>query len=159
MTTKQPDQHQERNFKMTENQTLTEPKETKAMNKTEICRELYSVADFHLFGHGSWPAGQDASTAYWKMLDDCGLMEGVPDKPGTTRYTSLGMELNVEMMSIFAGAVELWDIPLVLDMMGYLNDREAATIYAAESQHPEHVIRQHVRRVYLIFRNCSKRPN
>jgi hypothetical protein len=159
MTTETIAQYEEGDFKMAQNAKLAEPKEIREMNKADICRELYSVADFHLFGAGAWPAGQDASTAFWKMLDDYGLMEGVPDKPGITRYTSLGMELNVEMMSIFAGAVKLWDIPLVLDLMGYLNDKEAAAIYAAESQHPEHVIRQHVRRVYLIFRNCSKRPN
>jgi hypothetical protein len=128
-------------------------------NKADICRELYNVADFHLFGAGSWPADREASTSFWKLLDDLGLMTDVPGKPGTTQHTPMGLELNVELMSIFAGAVNLWDIPLVLDMMGYLNDKEAATIYAAESQHAEHVIRQHVRRVYLIFRNCSKRPN
>jgi hypothetical protein len=62
-------------------------------------------------------------------------------------------------MSIFAGTVNLWDIPLVLDLMGYLNDKEAAAIYAAESQHPEQVIRQHVRRVYFKFCNRPERLN
>jgi len=128
------------------------------MNKDDVCRELYRVADFHLFGAGSWPADREASAAFWKLLDDLELTT-VPDKPGTSQLTPLGLELNVELISIFAGAVNLWDIPLVLDLMGYLNDKEAAAIYAAESQHPEHVIRQHGRRVYLIFRNCSKRPN
>ncbi len=122
------------------------------MNKDDVCRELYRVADFHLFGAGSWPADREASAAFWKLLDDLELTT-VPDKPGTSQLTPLGLELNVELISIFAGAVNLWDIPLVLDLMGYLNDKEAAAIYAAESQHPEHVIRQHGRRVYLIFRN------
>jgi hypothetical protein len=44
-------------------------------------------------------------------------MTAVPGQPGTTQYTPLGLEQNVELMSIFAGAVKLWDIPLVLDLM------------------------------------------
>src|SRR6266446_9578903 len=140
---------------MTQNFNTTKSQEfrTKTMNKDDVCRELYRTADFHLFGAGSWPADREASGAFWKLLNDCGLTTDVPDEPGTTQYTPLGLELNVELMSIFAGAVNLWDIPLVLDFMGYLDDEEAAAIYAAESQHPEHVIRQHGRRVYLIFRN------
>ena len=50
-------------------------------------------------------------------------------------------------MSIFPGAVELWDIPLLLDLMGHLDDEEADEIYATTSKHPNTVIRQHVRRV------------
>jgi hypothetical protein len=34
------------------------------------------------------------------------------------------MELNVELMAIFAGAVNLWDIPLP-DLMGLLGDEAA----------------------------------
>ena len=128
-------------------------------NKADICRELYNAADFHLFGAGSWPADREASVAFWKLLDDCGLTADVHGEPGTIQYTALGLELNVELMSIFAGAVELWDIPLALDFMGYLNDKEASAIYGASSQETERVIRQHVRRVYLIFRNRPTYPN
>src|SRR5712672_3056707 len=81
----------------------------------------------------------------------------VPDEPGTTQYTPLGLELNVELMSIFAGAVELWDIPLLLDLMGHLDDEEAEAIYTSTSQHPEQVIRRHVLQVYFKFCNRSKR--
>jgi hypothetical protein len=63
-----------------------------------------------------------------------GLTTDDPDKPGTTQYTPLGLELNVELMSIFAGAVNLWDIPLLLDLMGHLDDEEADAIYTSTSQ-------------------------
>src|SRR5260370_11686383 len=158
MTIETTARHEEGNFKMAQNFTLTEPKAT-AWNKPESCRELYNVAEFHLFGAGSWPADQEASSAFWKMLDDLGLTTDDPDKPGMSQYTPLGLELNVELMSIFAGAVNLWDIPLLLDLMGHLDDEEAETIYAAESRHPEHVIRRHVLRVYFKFCNRSKRLN
>jgi hypothetical protein len=129
------------------------------MNRADVYRELYNAVEFNLFGAGSWPADREASAAFWKLLDDLGLTTDDPDKPGTTQYTPLGLELNVELMSIFAGAVNLWDIPLVLDLMGYLNDKEAAAIYATTSQHPEQVIRRHVLRVYFKFCNRSKRLN
>jgi hypothetical protein len=140
---------------------LTEPKEIRAavMNKADIRRALYNAAEFHLFGAGSWPADQEASADFWKLLNDCGLTTDVPDEPGTTQYTPLGLELNVELMSIFAGAVNLWDIPLLLDLMGHLDDEEAEMIYATTSQHPEQVIRRHVLRVYFKFCNRSKRLN
>src|SRR5258708_36456551 len=146
---------------MAQNSKFTEPRETgaTAMNRADVYRELYNAVEFNLFGAGSWPVDQEASAAFWKLLDDLGLTTDDPDKPGTTQYTPLGLELNVELMSIFAGAVNLWDIPLVLDLMGYLNDKEAAAIYAAESQHPEQVIRRHLLRVYFKFCNRCKRLN
>ena len=129
------------------------------MNRADVYRELYNAVEFNLFGAGSWPADQEASAAFWKLLDDLGLTTDDPDKPGTTQYTSLGLELNVELMSIFAGAVNLWDIPLLLDLMGHLNDEEADAIYTSTSQHPEQVIRRHVLQVYFKFCNRSKRLN
>ena len=86
-------------------------------------------------------------------------MTAVPDKPGMIQCAPLGLDLNVELMSIFAGALGLWDIPLVLDLMGYLDDDEADAIYPVKSKHPERVIRQHVRQVYFKFCNRSRYLN
>ena len=146
---------------MAQNSKFTEPRETRAtaMNRADVYRELYNAVEFNLFGAGSWPADQEASAAFWKLLDDLGLTTDDPDKPGTTQYTPLGLELNVELMSIFAGAVNLWDIPLLLDLMGHLDDEEADAIYTSTSQHPEQVIRRHVLQVYFKFCNRSKRLN
>ncbi len=127
------------------------------MNRADVYRELYNAVEFNLFGAGSWPADPEASAAFWKLLDDLGLTTDDPDKPGTPQYTPLGLELNVELMSIFAGAVNLWDIPLLLDLMGHLDDEEADAIYTSTSQHPEQVIRRHVLQVYFKFCNRSKR--
>jgi hypothetical protein len=146
---------------MAQNSKFTEPRETRAtaMNRADVYRELYNAVEFNLFGAGSWPADREASAAFWKLLDDLGLTTDDPDKPGTTQYTPLGLELNVELMSIFAGAVNLWDIPLLLDLMGHLDDEEADAIYTSTSQHPEQVIRRHVLQVYFKFCNRSKRLN
>ena len=146
---------------MAQNSKFTEPRETgaTAMNRSDVYRELYNAVEFNLFGAGSWPADREASATFWKLLDDLGLTTDDPDKPGTTQYTPLGLELNVELMSIFAGAVNLWDIPLLLDLMGHLDDEEADAIYTSTSQHPEQVIRRHVLQVYFRFCNRSKRLN
>jgi hypothetical protein len=88
-----------------------------------------------------------------------GNLGQAPYEPGTTQYTPLGLELNVELMSIFAGAANLWDIPLLLDLMGHLDDEEADEIYTATSKHAEHVVHRHVLRVYSKFCNRSERPN
>jgi hypothetical protein len=161
MTTETTAQNEERNFEMAQNVELAEPEQTgaTALNKADVYRVLYNAAEFHLFGAASWPADREASGAFSKLLNDFGLTASVPDEPGTTQYTPLGLELNVELMSIFAGAVNLWDIPLLLDLMGHLDDEEADEIYATTSRHPEHVIRRHVLRVYFKFCNRSKRLN
>ena len=125
------------------------------MNKADVYRELHNAAEFHLFGAGSWPAEREAVVAFWKLLDDFGLTAAVPDEPRMIEYTPLGLELNAELMMIFAGATNLWDIPLLLDLMGHLDDEEADAIYTTTSQHPEHVIRRHVLRVYFRFFNPS----
>src|SRR5258707_11624871 len=112
---------------MAQNSKFTEQRETRAtaMNRADVSRELYNAVEFNLFGAGSWPADPEASAAFWKLLDDLGLTTDDPDKPGTPQYPPLGLELNVELMSIFAGAVNLWDIPLLLDLMDHLNDKAA----------------------------------
>jgi hypothetical protein len=140
---------------------LTKPKEmeTTTMEKADIYRGLYNAAEFHLFGAGSWPADREASGAFWKFLNDFGLTTNVASEPGTIRFTSLGMELNAELMSIFAGAAELWDIPLLLDLMGHLDDEGADEIYTASPEHAECVIHRHVRRVYFKVFNRYKYLN
>ena len=84
---------------MAQNSKFTEPRETTAtaMNRADVYRELYNAVEFNLFGAGSWPVDQEASAAFWKLLDDLGLTTDDPDKPGTTQYTPLGLELNVEL--------------------------------------------------------------
>jgi len=129
------------------------------MNKADICRRPHAAAEFHLLGAGSWPADRESSESFWKMLGDLGLTEDVPGEPTTTQYTVLGQELKVELMMIFGGAVNLWDIPLLLDLMGHLDDDEADAIYSTTSKHPDRAIRRHVLRVYFKFCNRSKRLN
>src|SRR5260370_38829790 len=104
-------------FKMAQNSKYTEPRETRAtaMNRADVYRELYNAVEFNLFGAGSWPADQEASAAFWTLLDDLGLTTDDPDKPGTTQYTSLCLALNVEPMRTFASAVSIWASPLLLD--------------------------------------------
>ena len=126
------------------------------MEKSEVCQKLHRAAEFHLLGLGLWPADQEAVAAFWRLLQKLGLTAVFPDEHGTVRYTPLGLELNVELFSIFAGAVGLWDIPLLLDLMGHLEDEEADAIYNTRSKHPEHVIRRHVLRVYFKFCNRSQ---
>jgi hypothetical protein len=143
---------------MAQNSKFTEPRETRAtaMNRADVYRELYNAVEFNLFGAGSWPADREASAAFWKLLDDLGLTTDDPDKPGTTQYTPLGLELNVELMSIFAGAVNLWDIPLVLDLMGHLKPTFTANFtMRLSSIYSEPVRGLPIEKLRLPSGNCS----
>jgi hypothetical protein len=57
---------------------------------------------------------------------ECGLHEDVPDRrPGTTRPSAVGYELNVHLMMAFVGAFEIWEIPETLESNDYLTEAEA----------------------------------
>lgn len=75
--------------------------------KAEISRKLHEIADYHLFGPGSWPADEEALAALWRVHRQYGLSEAVPEKEETFRDSAIGIECHLEMMTIFTGALEL----------------------------------------------------
>jgi hypothetical protein len=129
------------------------------MNKAAIVCKLHEIADHYLFGTGPWPPDREVLAPLWKTLKELGLEEDVPGTPGSVRYTALGKELNVELMTAFVGAFDLWEIPYILEMNGYLDEAEADALYSGSPAHPECVIRRYVLRAYFRFCNRFKPLN
>jgi hypothetical protein len=130
------------------------------VNRADIIRKLHEVADFQLLGGGTWPANRESATSYRKMLRELGLEEDAPEIPGDTRSTALGSELNVDLMTVFAGTWCIWDVPYVLEKNGYLEPEEEDAIYEASSEEGvERLIHRYVLRAYLKFSNHSRFPN
>jgi hypothetical protein len=125
------------------------------MNKAAIVCKLHEIADHYLFGTGPWPPDREVLAPLWKTLKELGLEEDVPGRAGSTQFTALGKELNVELMMAFVGAFDLWEIPYILESSGYLDEAEADTLYSASPAHPEYMIRQYVLRAYFRFCNRS----
>src|SRR5258707_5282122 len=99
------------------------------MNRVTIICKLHEIADHYLLGSGSWPAHRKFLPACRNTVRELGLKEDVPEMPGTTRFTALGKELNLDLFMAFVGAWDLWEIPFILKENGYLEESEADELY------------------------------
>ena len=83
------------------------------MNKVAIICKLHEIADYYLLGPSNWPVDKECLPTFFRTVRNLGLDEDVPDsRPGTTRPTSLGRELQLDMLMAFVGAWDIWEIPL-----------------------------------------------
>jgi hypothetical protein len=129
------------------------------MNKAEAICKLHEIAEFHLLHSGGWPASREATSAFRKTIRDFGLEEDVHDGFGSTRSTPLGKEVSVDLMMVFAGCWEMWEIPCILAEGGYIDWDEAEELWTRPSFKVERRIRILVLRAYLDFCGQTKRPN
>jgi hypothetical protein len=130
------------------------------MNKADIICRLHEISDFHLLGGGAWPANRESAASFLRMLKELGLEEDVPETPGNTRSRALGVELNVELMTAFAGVWSISDVPAILEENGYLDREEENAIWEALSEEEaQRLIHRYVLRAYLKFSNHSRFSN
>ena len=99
------------------------------MNKAAVICKLHEIADYYLLEEGVWPINQEFLQTFFKTVRELGLDEDVPEMPGTTRFTALGKELNLDLFMAFVGAWDLWEIPFILKENGYLEESEADELY------------------------------
>jgi hypothetical protein len=118
------------------------------MNKTAIMSTLHEVADYRLFGSVGWPACGESIAAFFRTIRALGLEEAVD---GTMRYTSLGNEVSVELMTVFAGGWHLFDIPYILADGGYIEWDEMEELCDLPESEFEAKLRLRVTRLYLDF--------
>lgn len=127
------------------------------MTKRDILRTLHEIADLRMSGAGTWPADRESAIGYSKMLEELGLETEALGVSGDKQYTPLGLELNIELLTVFAGCWCISDIPGILSDYGLLADNEEKAIWARSSEaEVERLIYCYVRRAYLKFRNCSR---
>ena len=109
------------------------------MNRADIIRKLHEIAHFQLLaeGHGR-PIGSANQPS--ENTKRPGLKRMYPETPGNIRSTVLGSELNVDLMTVFAGAWCIWDVPLVLEENGYLEGEEDAIWEASSDEEGERLI-------------------
>ena len=100
------------------------------------------------------------SANFLQTVRNLGLDEDVPDsRPGTTRPTSLGRELQLDMLMAFVGAWDIWEIPYILESNGYIEESEADEIWSLLPTQPERQLHGHVLRAYFKFCNHFKPLN
>jgi len=119
------------------------------------------MIDARLFGRRPWYADSETCNAINRKLDDIGLQERVPGDNNTRTSTSLGGELNLDLVMVFIGLWFEWDMLWILEEHGLIDEIEGDLISEKlEAGHdPERVILPFVRRAYFDFYNPSRLLN
>jgi hypothetical protein len=125
------------------------------MNKASVICKMHELTDNCLLGAGTWPLDGERLAAFFKMVRDLGLEEDIPGSPGTTRSTALGIELKLDLFTVFVGAWDVWEIPIILENHGYIGEFEAEKLWTDYIE-PGRSIRWVVLRAYLKFCNRSR---
>jgi hypothetical protein len=128
-----------------------------AMDKAEIIAELENMAVARLFDGQPWPADRETCSAVTRKLIQMGLWEEIGVEPQTWRITPLGKELHVELYEVFMGVIHEWDMPLILEEYGLLDESEFDAICECTSEaDAESLLGVYVKRAYFDYRKPSK---
>lgn len=95
-----------------------------AAQKSDAIKTLHALIHEGLFGSRSWLAGPDILCALSDRLEPLGLEEPVPGVPNTSRNTPLGKELNFDLLQVFMGLWNPFEVPFILRQYGLMSDNE-----------------------------------
>jgi len=127
------------------------------MNKAKIIVELENMVVARLFSGRPWLADRETISAYHRKLIQMGLVEQVCVEPQTWRNTPLGKELDVDLFQVFMGIIYEWDVPIILEEHGFLNESEFDAIIECTSEaNAEGLLSGYVKRAYFIYRKATK---
>jgi hypothetical protein len=129
------------------------------MSRTAVISKLHEIADHYLFGEGTWPADRESLTAFFRILRQLGLDEEVPGHLRTTRFTSLGKELKVQLIMAFVGAWELYEIPEILESLGYMDEAEVDALRSMSEPKFVRALQRYLLRAYFEFYNRTRLLN
>jgi hypothetical protein len=125
------------------------------MNKNEIIRQLHLIIDARLFGPAAWPVDRESAERVHTTLLRMGLVEEVPGQADTWRNTPLGSELHLDLLQVFMGFWDKWDIPTILERYGLIEEQEVDDLWWVLDVDAgwERTLKDYVRRAYLAFYN------
>src|SRR6476620_5250396 len=101
------------------------------MTRSEILAEIEAMIFARLFGRDGWLADRESAPVLSKRLEQMGLEERVPAEKETWRSTSLGRELHSDLLMVFLGLWDEWEIPMILEEHGIVDDLECEAIWRA----------------------------
>ena len=127
------------------------------MNKAKIIAELENMVVARLFSGRAWLADREIISAYNRKLLQMGLVEQVCGEPLTWQITPLGKELDVDLFQVFIGLWDEWEVPLILEEHGLLNESEFDAIIECTSEaDAERLLTGYVKRAYFDYRKATK---
>jgi hypothetical protein len=126
------------------------------MNKAKIIAELENMVVARLFSGRPWLADREIISAYNRKLSQMGLVEQVCGEPQTWRNTPLGKELDVDLFQVFIRLWDEWEVPLILEEYGFLNESEFDAVIECPSEaNAEGLLSGYVKRAYFIYRRAT----
>ena len=128
-----------------------------SIDKRAVIQDLHLMMDARLFGDRPWLADRESCEALDKKLDEFGLQERVPGTIDTTRPTTLGKELKLDLVMVFIGLWCEWDMVMKLEDHGLIDEFDASSIYdlLETCSDPEHVLRPIVQKAFHKHFNPS----
>jgi hypothetical protein len=109
--------------------------------------------------HRYWTEGSrkwDLRSGY-RRLEEMGLEERVPGEKETWRSTPLGRELRSDLLMVFLGLWDEWEVPEILEHYGVIDDLECESLWdlLGAGHDPETVLKRYVLQAYFAH---YKRP-
>ena len=132
------------------------------MTKNEALSELHALVDARLFSGRAWLTDKETGDAVERKITAMGLSEKAPGEVETSRTTALGKECQLDLMLVFLGRWCHWEIPLILEEYGLIDEAKFELIcerLAANEDDPEAVLLPFIRAAYMEFFNPSRRLN
>jgi hypothetical protein len=135
--------------------------------KSEVIKTVHALIHESIFGTRPWLAGPDILCELSERVESLGLVEPVPGEANTWRVTLLGKELNFDLMQVFMGLWEPWEIPFILKENGLISEREEceAVTHLNEAgeqgteEDLEPILLPLVRRAFFIYFQGNTRNN
>lgn len=125
------------------------------MDKSEILKELHMMIDSRLFGRYPWPVDRETVSVLENKLLLMGLDEVVSSDTKTRRVTILGKELQLDLIMVFVGLWDEWEMPSILEKYGLIDESEREQLYDQLDigRDPEFAMRSIVQKAYLKHYN------
>lgn len=128
--------------------------------RLEAIQTLHALVHERLFGTCQWIADREIARALSKKLRVLGLNERVPGPPGTQRATALGREVNIDLMMVFMGIWQPYEVPEILEMNGLVSKDDMEEIVTRlEDEDHEKVLLPLVRRAFFQYFRAGDRAN
>jgi hypothetical protein len=129
--------------------------------KVRVVSRLTEMIVYRLFDAPRWLVDNESSVAISRELIDLDLFERVPGDPRAIRSTTLGQQMNVDLMSAFLGYS--WEYELVENLQenGLIDGEERARLWREFDHAPdvEIVLRPVVQAAFMRYWRLTAREN
>jgi hypothetical protein len=131
------------------------------MDRGQLELTLHHMIVTRLFCAEQWIVDREISMAITRKLTEMALQERVPEDARTIRRTPLGNMLNVDLLIVFMGMWDCFEVPDILWENGLIDDSESRFLLDLlfAGRDPERTLRKRVQQAYFRYYNPSLRLN